>query len=111
MKLKELRSKKWFRILSNKYVFVLLIFGFWMFFLDSNSWFVHQELNDEIEKLEQNTHYYESEIVKDKETIAKLNDSFELEKFARETYYMKRENEDIFIIEYEDKPGKEKNNE
>ncbi|HET8887009.1 MAG TPA: septum formation initiator family protein [Salinimicrobium sp.] len=107
MKLKEIRSKRWVRILSNKYVLVLLIFIFWMFFLDSNSWFVHQELNEEIEKLEVNKEYYKTEINKDNQTINKLNDSFELEKFAREEYFMKRENEDIYIIEYQDSTEKE----
>lgn len=110
MKLQEIRQKRWFKILANKYVLVLLAFVFWMFFLDSNSWFVHHELNEEIEKLNENKEFYKKEIGKDKETIAKLNDSFELEKFAREAYFLKRENEDIYIIEFEeDAENKNKN--
>ena len=54
MKLKELRNKKWFKIVSNKYVLLILIFGGWMLFLDSNSWLVHNELNQEIDELEEN---------------------------------------------------------
>jgi cell division protein FtsB len=101
MKLKELRNKRWFKILSNRYVLILLIFLFWMFFLDSNSWLVHQELDQEINKLENNKKYYNKEIGKDKTIINKLNDSFELENYARQNYYMKRPNEDIYIIEYD----------
>src|SRR5690606_14112357 len=101
MKLKELRNKKWFRVLSNRYVLILLIFAAWMFFLDSNSWFIHNELNQEINELETNKEYYKKEIAKDRTVINKLNDSFELESYARQNYYMKRAEEDIFIIEYD----------
>lgn len=101
MRLKELRRKKWFLIISNKYVLILLIFAFWMFFLDSNSWFIHHELDQEIDELETNKEYYQKEIARDKATIEKLNDSFEMESFARQQYYMKRADEDIFIIQYD----------
>jgi cell division protein DivIC len=101
MKLKDIRKKRWFRILSNRYVLILLIFAFWMFFLDSNSWFIHNELNQEINELQSNKEYYKKEIAKDRTIIEKLNDSFELENYARQNYYMKRPNEDIFIIEYD----------
>ena len=99
---KKLRSKRWFRIASNKYTLVLLAFVFWMLFLDSNSWLIHHELDSEVDDLNKNKEYYLNEINKDKAIIQKLNDSLELEKFARQEYYMKRENEEIFIIEYED---------
>lgn len=101
MKLKEIRNQRWFKILSNRYVLILLIFAFWMFFLDSNSWLVHHELDQEINELQTNKEYYNKEISKDKLIINKLNDSFELESYARQNYYMKRPNEDIYIIEYD----------
>ena len=101
MKLKELRSKTWFKILSNKYVLLGLIFAIWMFFLDSNSWFIHHELNQEINELKENKEYYQKEISRDKAIIGTLEDSIELEKFARQKYYMKRPNEEIYIIEYD----------
>lgn len=102
MKLRELLRKRWFRIASNKYLLVLVAFVFWMFFLDSNSWLIHHELNLEIEDLEKNKQFYVDEINKDKAIINKLSDSLELEKFARNEYFMKRENEEIYIIEYEE---------
>ncbi len=101
MSLKKLRSKKWFKIISNKYVLLMLIFGGWMLFLDSNSWLIHRELDEEVDKLQVNKEYYKKEIAKDKATIDKLNDSFELESYARQHYYMKRSNEDIYIIHYD----------
>lgn len=102
MKLKGILNKKWFRVVSNKYMLVLLAFVFWMLFLDSNSWLIHHELDVEIGNLEKNKQYYLSEISNDKAIINKLSDSLELEKFARREYFMKRENEEIFIIEYKE---------
>lgn len=101
MKLKALRDKPWFRILSNKYVLLSLIFMIWMLFLDSNSWLVHHELDGELEELEENKTYYQNQIARDKAVIDQLQDSVELEKFARQRYFMKRSNEDIYIIEYD----------
>lgn len=102
MKWKDPRRKRWFRIASNKYVLVLLVFVFWMMFLDSNSWLIHYELDSEIKDLKKNKEYYLEEIEQDKAIIEQLSDSVELEKFARQEYFMKRENEEIFIIEYGD---------
>jgi cell division protein FtsB len=73
-----------------------------MLFLDTNSWLIQRELNQEKEELLNNKAYYSKEIQEDKKTLQLLNDSIEIEKFARENYYMKRPNEEIFIIEYQD---------
>ena len=80
---------------------VSLAFVFWMLFLDSNSYLIHRELDTEIDDLEKNKAYYLNEISKDKAIMETLNDSLELEKFARREYFMKRENEEIFIIEHQ----------
>ncbi|MEX0315034.1 MAG: septum formation initiator family protein [Allomuricauda sp.] len=109
MGLKELRSKKWFKTLTNMYVLVLTIFVFWMAFFDTNSLLIHLELRNEIKKLEKQKEFLQGEIDKDKEVLEKLSDKGELEKFAREKYYMKKENEEIFLIEYEDSLKTKKN--
>jgi len=101
MNLKQLRQKRWFKIVSNRYVLLLLIFTFWMLFLDSNSWLIQRELDQKVDELNTNKEYYKKEIAKDKATIESLDDPFELESFARQQYYMKRPNEDIYIIEYD----------
>lgn len=102
MGFKELKQKKWFRILSNKYMLILLAFGVWMLFFDSNSWLVHYELNQEVDKLNDNVTYYQSEIKKDSTLIDDLDDSTGLERYAREKYFMKRKNEDVYIIDFQD---------
>lgn len=88
--------------MSSKYVLILLLFLVWMIFFDTNSYFIHKELNDDIKALEQTKEFYREEIDKDKEFIEKMKDSDEVEKYAREKYYLKKENEDIYIIEHED---------
>lgn len=101
--LNKLRNKRWFRIASNKYLLVLSGFTVWMLFLDSNSLLIHRELNAEISELEKNKKYYLDQINTDKEIMEQLNDSLELESFARQEYFMKRENEEIYIIEYSER--------
>lgn len=103
-------KSKFLKPFKNVYVLILVVFAVWMLFFDANSWLIHHELNSDIEDLQNQKDYYKKEIEKDKKAIKKLSTEDGLEKFARETYYMKRENEDIFIIEYEDSL-KTKNNE
>ncbi len=88
--------------MTNMYVMVLTAFLIWMIFFDTNSLLIHLELKKEIKKLEKTQDFLEKEIVKDKKIIKKLSDKEELEKFAREEYYLKKKNEEIFLIEYED---------
>ncbi len=88
--------------MKNIYVLVLTAFVIWMIFFDTNSLLIHLELQREIDKLEKQKDFLKSEIAKDKEVLEKLSDTSELEKYAREKYYMKKENEEIFLIEYED---------
>lgn len=102
MRLKELRKKKWFGLISNIYVLVLTVFVIWMVFFDTNSLLIHLELRNEINKLEKQQEFLREEIARDKKIIEKLSDPEELEKFAREAYYLKRKNEEIYLIEYED---------
>lgn len=80
---------------------IFIVYIIWMLFFDENSYLIHRELNSEIKKLETSTEYYKKEIEKDNKMIKNLNNPKSLEKFARETYRMKKENEDIFIIEFD----------
>lgn len=102
MKLSEFKQKKWVRFISNKYVLILLFFLAWMIFFDTNSYFIHKELNDDIKLLEESRDHYKKEIENDKAFIQKMEDSNEMEKYAREKYYLKKENEDIYIIQNQD---------
>jgi cell division protein FtsB len=72
-----------------------------MLFLDNYSYFDHRILDTEINDLENNKKYYQEEIKKDLEHIKLLKNPDQIEKYAREKYYMKKESEDIYIIEFD----------
>ncbi|RCS27740.1 septum formation initiator [Polaribacter sp. WD7] len=72
-----------------------------MCFFDENSYVVHKKFNNEITDLENTILFYQKKIAEDKAIIKSLKDSLQLEKFAREKYLMKKENEDIYIIEFD----------
>jgi cell division protein DivIC len=89
-------------IAISPYVLILIIFLVWMLFFDGNSWLIHRELNQDIDKLKGNQEHFESKIKEDQDQIKKLEDKEGIERFAREEYLMKKPDEDIYIIEYED---------
>lgn len=78
-------------------------FVVWMLFLDTNSWLIHRELNLEINELNAHIEQLQKEIKKDKKAIEQLQNIDSLEKFARENYWHKKENEQIFLIEFKDR--------
>ncbi len=86
---------------KNIYIIILLFFIVWMVFFDSNSTLVHLELNEQIDELNKETEYFKNEIIKDKIELSKIQSDSGLEKYAREELFMKKENEDIFIIEFD----------
>jgi cell division protein DivIC len=98
---KSYKDKSWFKFISNKYVWVLLFFSTWMLFLDNYSYFDHRILDKQINELEVNKNYYQEEIKKDQANIKQLNNPEQTEKYAREKYYMKKDSEDIYVIEFE----------
>ena len=99
------KDRRWFKFISNKYIWVLLFFVSWMLFLDNYSYLDHRLLNKQIQELEDNKEYYKEEINQDLKSIKSFKNPDQIEKYAREKYYMKRENEDIYIIEFEDENG------
>lgn len=97
----EKPKRKWLKFITNRYVLAILFFGIWMLFLDNYSWLVHSRLDKEINELETNKKYYQDEIRSDMRQIKLMQDTNEVERYAREKYFMKRDSEDIYIIEYE----------
>ncbi|WP_115462437.1 FtsB family cell division protein [Winogradskyella aurantiaca] len=106
-----IKLPKYLKPFKNLYVLALIVFAVWMLFFDTHSYLLHRELNEEIEDLENEKTYYKGEMTKDRKAIKELSTEAGVEKTARETYYMKKPNEDIYIIEYEDSIPKKKTNE
>ena len=88
--------RKW---ILNKYSVTVFLFLVWMFFFDNTSFLVINDLNNEIDKYEKQLDYYKTEYEKNDAYYKKLmNNKDEKQKFARENYFMKKPNEEIFII-------------
>ena len=101
MTLKEIRKNSFVKIITNIFVLILIPFLIWMFFFDENSYLVHRKFDNEINDLENTIFFYKDKIAEDKAIIKKLQDSLQLERFAREKYLMKKDNEDIYLIEFD----------
>lgn len=96
-----LKNNRFFKFFTNIFLLITVIFVVWMLFFDDNSYLVHREFNKEIDELESTIKFYEQKIKEDQDLIQKLEDSLELQKFAREKYLMKKPNEDIYLIEFD----------
>ncbi len=89
--------------LYNKYLLALVAFLVWLTFFDRNNFISQVKYGRTLNKQRQQKEFYKSEIVKDSIALVELSDSARLEKFAREKYLFKKDNEDIFIIMEEEK--------
>jgi len=87
------------RIFLNKYLIVLTGFIVYVVFFDNHNLILRSKMDKKIKELEKEYNYYSDEIKVNKQIINDLqtNDAY-LEKFAREKYLMKKDNEEIFII-------------
>lgn len=86
-------------ILKNKYVYTTLGFLVFMIVFDRNNFVSQYRLTKELQQLRNERQYYVEEIQKDSLALKELKGSMEnLEKFGRERYYMKKDDEEIFVI-------------
>lgn len=89
-------------ILKNKYIICTIVFAVLFFFIDDNSISTSFSLKEQKEKLEEEKLFLEKRIKEDSIRIQQFqNNISEYEKYGRENYYMKRKDEDIFIINRE----------
>ena len=85
--------------IKNKYIATIIFFIIRIFFLDDYNLINQQKTRNKAQQLKQKKDFYLSEIEKDSIELYKLqNDRKFQEKFAREKFLMKKENEDVFII-------------
>ena len=84
----------------NKYWLVTIIFAAVTFFIGDSNLYNRYKYDDKIRSMESEINRYKKEIEQNKKKIQELQtDKVGLEQFAREEYLMKKEDEDIFIIE------------
>ena len=100
--IKIIKNSKLFKLFSNIYILITTVFLIWILFLDSNSVVVNIKLKSQINDLEKKINQLQKEIEIDKKLIATLKNLDSLEKYGREKHFMKKQNEEIFIIEIEE---------
>ena len=90
---------RFLNLFKNKYFLVTAAFAVWMIFFDRNDLFSQYEYHQQVSKLKQERDFYQKENAKVHQDLNELTSNKEkLEKFAREKYLMKRDNEDVFVI-------------
>ncbi|MFC2137856.1 septum formation initiator family protein [Bacteroidota bacterium] len=86
-------------VIKNKYYISFIIFLIWIIIFDQNNLIERRKNVKKLHQLEQEKDFYLDRIVNDTRRLNELRTNDEnLEKFAREEYLMKKEDEDIFLI-------------
>ena len=93
-----------FRIIKNKFLIAGIVFAVWVTFFDGNSLIEWGKVAVDISDQEKQKEYYEKEIKATEVKLLELSSNLDsLEKFAREQYFFKEVDEDVFIIQQKKK--------
>lgn len=95
----NIKAKNILKVLKNKYVVAGIVFLLWLLFFDQNN--IVNRISDYryLRKMKEQRDYYSKKIENDAQrTIELMTDDDNLEKFAREQYLMKKNNEEVFVI-------------
>ncbi|MFL5771915.1 MAG: FtsB family cell division protein [Flavisolibacter sp.] len=91
---------KFISLLRNKFFLATLGFVIWMLFFDRNDMFTQMERRKELKRIESSKEFFTQQIAENRNFSKNLQfNASALEKYAREHYLMKRDNEDLFIVE------------
>lgn len=89
-----------FAIFSNRYLLAITAFVIWIVFFDESNFFIQRQRKGELNQLNKKIEYYKTQVAETKQELSNLqNDPTMLEKYAREKYYMKRDNEEVFVFD------------
>ena len=88
--------------LKNKYMITTVVFVVWLAFFDQNNFITQYDFIKELNSLEKDKAFFIKELNKTRQELNDLTTNpVTLEKFAREKYFMKKDNEEIFVFEQE----------
>ena len=86
-------------VLKNKYFIAAAFFIIWMSFFDLKDWRLIASRKEKLRDLEKSEQHLSSQIKETRKELELLKTSAQtIEKYARENYYMKKDNEDLFIV-------------
>ena len=93
-------SKIWSFIVRHRYIVAILLFVSIVGFVDTNSFYHLYTQKQEIKELKKQIRHYQNQYKRDTRLVKELDKNPKaMEKVAREKYYMKNPNEDVFVIE------------
>jgi len=99
MEFKFISMRRLLNLFRNKYFLVSMAFVVWMIFFDKNDLFSQYQYHQQVSKLKQERDFYQKQTAEVAKELDELNSNPQkLEKFAREKYLMKKDNEDVFVI-------------
>jgi cell division protein FtsB len=102
--IKPISMKRLINLVKNKFFLVTMAFLVWMIFFDKNDLFSQYEYRRQVNKLKEERDFYKKETDQvNKELDELTSNPQKLEKFAREKYLMKKENEDVYVIVHQKK--------
>lgn len=88
-----------FRLIKNKFLIAGFLFLVWITFFDSNNLIDWVKVRRNVKEQNRQIRYYQSEIENIDKKLNELNSNLDsLEKFAREQYFFKNPDEDIFVV-------------
>jgi cell division protein DivIC len=85
--------------LKNKYIITTLAFVVWMAFFDEKDIGLIFSRTSKLKELKASEKHLKTEIQETKKELSLLKtDAGSIEKYARENFYMKKDNEELFIV-------------
>jgi cell division protein DivIC len=86
--------------IKDKYFLSAASFAIWILFFDRNDILTQIERRDDLTSLQKSKQYYTEQIAQESKVSEELRSNpSTIERYAREKYLMKRDNEDLFIIQ------------
>lgn len=101
MGFRDLKIKKYLVYFKNKFILTGTIFLIYALFLDDNDLFSMVGHASKLRKLEAAKVEVSKKLEKTRFTLKQLKYSSEVERYAREEKFFKKDNEDIFVVTYE----------
>jgi len=87
-------------LFKNKYLIATILFMVWMLFFDHNNIFLHLQYRKELNELKADKKYYQEQINLTRKEVDLIKSNPQaMEKVAREQYLMKKDDEDVFVVE------------
>ena len=88
-----------FHFVRNKYLIAAAFFIVWMLFFDEKDWSLISSRREKLADLQESEQHLSKKITETRKELDLLKTNAQtIEKYAREKYLMKKDNEDLFIV-------------